>query len=397
MSPRLLYVDNAATSFPKPAAVAEAMARFASDVGASAGRAAHARATAAGDLLASCRRRINRLINGEDPQHVIFTQNGTDALNLAIHGLFDHLSHRAHVICTQAEHNSVLRPLAAIERAGMVDVTRVPVNPQTGRVEVDDVRRAVRPDTRLIAIAHAGNVTGTIQPIREIGQLARERDALLLVDAAQAMGHVPIDVQADLIDLLATPGHKGLLGPLGTGVLYVRPGVEHRLAPTRQGGTGTDSESDRQPESLPEKYEAGSQNVVGIAGLNEGVNYLLGQGPDRLRTHDVELMGTFIEGVQDVAGLTYFGPRGVRDRVGVFSVRIDGLDPHELATILETSYGVLVRAGLHCAPGAHDAIGTRQGGGTVRLSFGPFLSAQDVGYVTDALADVAATIRATRA
>jgi cysteine desulfurase / selenocysteine lyase len=389
MSPRPLYLDNAATSFPKPRGVHEAMARFATELGASAGRGGYASAIEAGDLLTRCRQRINRLFNGENPDHVIFTHNGTDALNLAIKGVLRAAPGRPHAICTHADHNSVLRPLATMRERGEIDLTRVPIDPMTARVDPDEVRRAVTPATRLIVVPHASNVTGAVQPIREIGLIARERGITFLVDAAQTAGHVQIDVRADLIDLLATPGHKGLLGPLGTGVLYARPGVERLLAPIREGGTGSESESELQPESLPDKYEAGSHNVIGIAGLSEGVKWILEQGVERLATHDLDLMGTFIDGVEGVDGLTYYGPRGVKDRVGVFSVRVDGLEPYELAAILESGFGVMARAGLHCAPLAHAALGTAALGGTTRLSFGPFLSPQDVNYATDALAAIA--------
>jgi selenocysteine lyase/cysteine desulfurase len=302
-------------------------------------------------------------------------------------------SARQHVICTHIDHNSILRPLGAMEDRGECEVTRVAINPSTGLVDPEDVRKAIRPTTRLIAITHASNVTGTIQPVREIGRIARERDIPLLVDAAQSAGHIPVDVQADHIDLLAAPGHKALLGPLGTGFLYIRPGLETVLRPLREGGTGSVSENDRQPEFMPDKFEPGSHNAIGIAGLSEGVKWILDQGIEKLAAHDLDLVRTFIEGVSGVEGLTYYGPQGVRNRLGVFSVRVEGLEPYELAAILESSYGILTRPGLHCAPLAHNAINTTQFGGTTRFSFGPFLCKQDVKFVTDALAEIATTPR----
>lgn len=214
----------------------------------------------------------------------------------------------------------------------------------------------------------------------------------LIVDAAQSTGHIPIDVQADGIDLLAAPGHKALLGPLGTGFLYVRPGLEKTLRPLREGGTGSVSEQDRQPEAMPDKFEPGSHNAVGIAGLSAGVQWILDQGIEKLAAHDTDLVRTFIEGASDVPGLTYYGPQGVRNRLGVFSVRVEGLDPHELAAILESTYGLLTRPGLHCAPLIHQALDTTRLGGTTRFSFSPFLTKQDVKYATDALADIAASV-----
>ncbi len=383
-------MDNAATSFPKPAAVTDAMVRYARDLGASAGRGAYAEAMETAALIADCRRRINRLVNGADANHVVFTHNCTDALNLAIKGLVP-AGGPAHAICTHIDHNSILRPLNALADQGRLEQTRVAVDPRTGLVDPDDVRRAIRPDTKLIAVTHASNVTGTIQPVRELGRIAREHAVPFVVDAAQSAGHVPIDVQADGIDLLAAPGHKALLGPLGTGFLYVRPGLERMLRPLKEGGTGSVSEDDRQPEFMPDKYEPGSHNAIGLVGLNEGVKYVAEQTVEKLAAHDLDLVRTFIDGCQNVDGLTYFGPQGVRNRLGVFSVRIDGYDPHELSAILESQFGILTRSGIHCAPLAHAAIGTLAAGGATRLSFGPFLSKQDVKFATDALGEVAAS------
>jgi cysteine desulfurase family protein len=389
--PRRLYMDNAATSFPKPTQVTEAMVRYATQIGASAGRGAYREAVETGEMLNECRRRLKRLFNGERSEHFVFTLNCSDALNLAIKGLIDP-DRKGHAICTQIDHNSVLRPLNALVDAGLIEQTRIAVDPATGLVDPDDIARAIRPDTRLIAVTHASNVTGTVQPIREIGKIARSRGIPFIVDIAQSAGHLPIDVQADGIDLLAAPGHKGLLGPLGTGFLYIRPGMEKLLHPIREGGTGSVSESDRQPDFLPDKYEAGSHNAIGIIGLSEGVQWVLSQGIENLAARETERCGTFIDGIDGVEGLSYFGPRGVKNRLGVFSVKVETLDPHELAMVLESSYGILTRSGLHCAPLIHRAIGTADSGGTTRLSFGPFLSGQDVNYAADALADIAATV-----
>lgn len=393
-APRRLYLDNAATSFPKPLQVMEAMQRYASELGASAGRGGYAEAIETGGLLTQCRRRLKQLFNGEVAEHFIFTLNCSDALNLAIHGLID-VPQRAsdqHAICTHIDHNSILRPLNMLADRGWIEQTRVAVDSATGLVDPEDIRRAIRPTTKLIAITHASNVTGTVQPIREIGQIAREHGIAFIVDAAQSAGHVPIDVQADCIDLLAAPGHKGLLGPLGTGFLYIRPGLEKHLRPLRQGGTGSVSEEDRQPEFMPDKFEPGSHNAIGVAGLSAGVQWVIDKTIDCIAAEELDLVRTFIDGCSDVEGLRYFGPQGVKHRLGVFSVRIDGFDPQELAGVLETNFGILSRAGLHCAPLAHRTIGTLDTGGTTRVSFGPFLSKQDVKFATDALADIAASM-----
>lgn len=390
-SPRRLYLDNAATSFPKPRTVTDAMVRYATQLGASAGRGAYQEAIETGALIHECRRRLNRLLNGEKAEHFVFTLNCSDALNLAIKGLIDPARQPAHAICTHIDHNSILRPLNELESRGWISQTQVPVDSATGLVDPDDIRRAIRPETKLVAITHASNVTGTVQPIREIGRICRERAVPFIVDAAQSVGHLPIDVRADCIDLLAAPGHKALLGPLGTGFLYIRPGLEKSLRTLREGGTGSVSELATQPDFMPDKYEPGSHNAIGIIGLSEGVKWVLEQGIETLHAHEMDLVRTFLEGVSDIDGLTYFGPQGVRNRIGVFAIRIDGYDPQELSAILETSYGILSRSGIHCAPLAHQAIGTAATGGATRLSFGPFLSKQDVKFATDALSEVAAS------
>jgi cysteine desulfurase family protein len=384
-------MDSAATSRPKPSSVTEAMCRYANELGASAGRGAYAEAIETGELIHECRRRLNRLFHGERPEHFIFSLNCTDALNLAIKGVLGQGDPGGHAICTHIDHNSILRPLNALEERGWISQTRVAVDPTSGLVDPDDIRRAIRPGTRLIAITHASNVTGTVQPVREIGKIARERGIVFVVDAAQSAGHVPIDVREDCIDLLAAPGHKALMGPLGTGFLYIRPGVEKVLRTIREGGTGSVSEQPVQPDFMPDKYEPGSHNAIGIVGLSQGLRWILEQSVQKLAAHELELMRAFIDRVVGIEGLTYYGPQGVADRVGVFSVRIDGYEPHELSAVLEGHYGILTRSGIHCAPLAHEAIGTAGSGGTTRLSFGPYLTVQDVTLATDALAEIAQT------
>jgi selenocysteine lyase/cysteine desulfurase len=228
-----------------------------------------------------------------------------------------------------------------------------------------------------------------VQPIREIGKIAREAGVPFVVDVAQTVGHLPIDVRADGIDLLAAPGHKALLGPSGTGVLYLRPGMEKLVRPLREGGTGSLSEDPRQPEMMPDRYESGSLNAIGIVGLLEGVKWVQAQGIEKLAALDQDLVRMFIDGVSGIEGLSYFGPQGVRNRIGVFSVRLEGMTAGALSTLLEENYGILTRSGLHCAPLVHRAIGTAHLGGTTRFSFGPFLSKQDVKFATDALAQIA--------
>ncbi len=405
---RRLYMDNAATSFPKPPAVHQAMTHYATQLGASPGRGAYAEARESGRLMNECRERLCRLFNGTNPEHVVFTLNTTDALNLAIRGTVIAATRKnahgkgtkPHVITTWLDHNSVLRPFTQLMDDLDATVTRVECDPKTGLVDPADIRSAIRPETCLIALMHGSNVTGTLHPIREIGRIARESDVLFCVDAAQTLGHVPVDVQEDYIDLLAFPGHKGLLGPLGTGGLYIRPGVEQRIATIRQGGTGSVSEQDTQPDFMPDRFEPGSHNAIGIIGLSAGVQWILDQTVAKLWEHEQNLVRVMIDGLSDTGempGLRYFGPQGVKHRCGVFSVRIDPppgvsnweLDkPQALSDLLERDFGILTRSGIHCAPLAHQTIGTVDRGGTTRFSFGPFLTKQDVKYACDAVGHI---------
>ena len=391
-------MDNAATSFPKPPGVLDAMAHYATQLGASPGRGAYAEAREAGRLLYQCRQRICDLIHGQQPEHVIFTLNTSDALNMAIRGL---LQPGDHAITTWMDHNSVLRPLnTLVDRSGVTQ-TRVPCDPLTGLVDPQDIRRAIQSRTRLIAVVHGSNVSGTLQPIASIGKITREHGIPFLVDAAQTLGHVPIDVQTDLIDLLAFPGHKGLLGPLGTGGLYIRPRIEKRMRTYREGGTGSVSEKDTQPDFMPDRFEPGSHNAIGIIGLSESVKWILDRGVENLWQHEQQLIRAMVAGLSelsDVIGLTYFGPQGVNHRCGVFSVQLQGFDqPQALSDQLEREYGILTRSGLHCAPLAHQTFHTHEQNGATRLSLGPFLTTQDVQYACDALAHIGSRQPATTA
>ena len=394
---RRLYLDNAATSFPKPPRVLEAMRRYAEEVGASPGRGGYAESLEGSRLLRTCRERISRLINGAGPERVVFTLNTTDALHLAIAGIVRHRRRtrpgsRVHLVTTAMDHNSVLRPFNALAEDGDCVWTCVPADPATGLVDPADVRAAIGKDTALVAIVHASNVSGTVQPVAEIGAICRELAVPLLVDAAQSVGHLPIDVDAMGIDLLAFPGHKGLLGPLGTGALYLRPGMERVVATVREGGTGSVSELDVHPEAMPDRYEAGSHNTIGIAGLSEGVAWLLERGVDRLWAHERGLIETMIGALSVGPGLErvrLIGPPGVGDRVAVFSLVHEAVPASVLADRLEAEFGVLARAGIHCAPRAHETLGSTPGG-ALRISFGPFISPQDVRYACDALDSVCA-------
>jgi len=387
MSERI-YMDNSATSFPKPDAVTEAMADFAARCGASAGRGAYAEARACQEMIAACRRRIAALINAESPDRIVFAMNCSEALAIAVRGLLNTAGSGAHAIATAMEHNSVLRPLNALaEQIGLVPEF-VPCEPATGLVDPDDIRRAIRPKTKLIACVHVSNVTGTIQPIDELADIARQAGVPCLIDAAQSAGHVEIDVQSLGADFVAFAGHKGLMGPLGTGVLYIRPGADEALATMKEGGTGTVSERPVQPTTMPDKYEIGSHNAIGLAGLSQGVAWLLRRGVRDLRAHDRRLCELFAARSRNVEHLTVYGPRDLDRRTGVFSVNVRGLSPGELADLLERDFDICTRAGVHCAPLAHKTIGTHPAG-TCRLSFGPFTTEKQVCLAADALAKIA--------
>lgn len=394
MSDRRIYLDNAATSWPKPAAVYEAVDHYQRRLGAPAGRGAYGEAIEVERLVAETRLRLSRLIgadsrpNAEPPssrERIVFTANGTDSLNLALHGL---LRAGDHVITSAAEHNSVLRPLRFLEQHGGISVTRVAVGASCA-MDPDDIQRAVRTNTRLIAVTHVSNVTGAIQPAEAIGRIAAQHGLVFLLDAAQSLGHLPVDVGRLGVHLLAAPGHKGLLGPLGCGVLYVAPGVERLLRSTRQGGTGTQSEHDTQPDSLPDKYEAGNLNVPAILGLNAALEYLIVRGIEHLRRHEQELLEVALAELADLPEATMYRPPSPGLQVGVLSLRVAGYDPQELASMLDVAHGVQVRAGLHCAPAMHQALGTDKSGGTVRISWGPFSTTNDVRDAAKAVTEIA--------
>src|SRR5262245_56834052 len=299
----MIYLDNAATSFPKPESVYQALDRFARESLANPGRAGHRMALAAEHALDDARHRLNQFVRGQGRERFVFTLNGTDALNMAFKGV---LGEGDHVITTNLEHNSVSRPLRALELAGFITLTRVAAD-STGTVDPDAVRRALTPKTRIVAVTHASNVLGTVQPVAEIGRAAKERDALLLVDGAQTIGVIPIDVQAMGIDLLAFPGHKGLLGPTGTGALYARPGVN--LKPWREGGTGGDSASETQPKEWPYYLEGGTPNVLGVAGMTAGIQFVEEKGLAAIHAHECELVERLWRKLDEMPGIKVYGHR----------------------------------------------------------------------------------------
>ncbi len=402
---RRIYLDNAATSFPKPPGMYEAMLDFGQRLGASPGRGHYAESREGARIILQCRERLCTLINGESPAHIVFALNTSDALNLAIKGIVRHKrmsspGRPVRLVTTAMDHNSVLRPFHAAGEEG-AHIIHVRADADTGVVSPEDVARSLTPDTTLVAVVMASNVSGALQPVAEIGRLCNAAGIPYLVDAAQSLGHVPVDVQAIGCDLLAFPGHKGLLGPQGTGGLYVRPGVESILATTREGGTGSLSELEAQPLTMPEKYEAGSHNTIGIAGLSFAIHWLLTQGVANLRAHELTLIEHMLRLLRDagarlhgspagdgpLSALTLLGPSNPAARVGVFSFTHDTMPPAEMALMLEQC-GILARSGLHCAPRAHATLGTLDQYGAFRLSLGPFSTEEDIDAAVEALTTI---------
>jgi cysteine desulfurase family protein len=383
----MIYLDNAATSFPKPEPVYQALDHFARTSLANPGRAGHRMAIAAEQSLDAARHALNQFFHGAAADRWIFTLNCTDGLNLAIKGI---VQAGDHVVTTDLEHNSISRPLCALEKSGMIKVTRVVSD--AGYVAPEAIRAAILPTTRLVAMTHAANVLGTVQPIEEIARIVREAEAFILVDAAQSAGVVPIDLRETPIDLLAFPGHKALYGPTGTGVLYVGPRAQGRLRPWREGGTGGDSSSPTQPQALPYFLEGGTPNVLGVSGLAVGIAWVVEQGPANLRRHEVDLLQKVVEWVEDQDGWRVAGRWDPQSHVGALSLIVpDALSPQDAATILDVSFDIAVRPGLHCAPYIHRNLGTFPAG-TLRLSPGPFNTPGDITAFIDALEAITANV-----
>lgn len=377
----MIYLDNAATSFPKPEAVYRAMDAFARTTLANPGRAGHRMALASEHALNDARHRLNRFLGGQGPERVVFTLNGTDGLNIAFKGF---LNPGDHVITSDLEHNSVSRPLVAMASRGEIELTHVSADGE-GLLDPDTIRKVIGPKTKLIAITHASNVLGALQPVKEIGAICRERGVTFLVDAAQSVGVVPIDVQAMHIDLLSFPGHKGLFGPTGTGVLYVSPRIT--LRPWREGGTGGDSSSPQQPVEMPFALEGGTPNVLGIVGMIAGLDFVEKETPEKLRAHEVKLIQKLREKLLAMDGFEVFGPKSPEHKVGALSFRWEGLAAQDLGAILDSQFDIAVRPGLHCAPYIHKSSKSFPDG-LVRASPGPFITEADIDALIAALTSI---------
>jgi len=379
----VIYLDNAATTWPKPPSVYDAMDRFARAGAANPGRSGHRMAVEAERLVQDARERVARLLNAESPDRVILTLNATDALNIAMKGL---LRAGDHVVTSAIEHNSINRPLAGLEAAGTVTVSKAACSPD-GTIAPREVERLVTKATRLIAITHCSNVLGVVQPLDEFCAVAKKRGVAILVDASQTAGVVPIDVRALGADLVAFPGHKGCFGPMGTGALYVRPGLA--LCAFREGGTGFAAESERHPEEYPYHLEGGTPNAHGLVGLGAGLAFIEETGIDRIRVHERDLAMRFIEALRGHPKITTFSGRAPDRQIGPVSIAIAGVDPAAAGATLDARHGIACRPGLHCAPGAHQFLGTHPRG-TVRFSFGFFNTSADVEAAARAVKEIAA-------
>jgi cysteine desulfurase family protein len=380
-----IYLDHAATSFPKPPGVIEAMQRFVTELGTAPGRGTTRAGAEVQQVIDRCRRQAARLFAVPRPEQVIFTLNGTDSLNQAIHGLL-HPGDR--VVTTCWEHNSVLRPLWQLQQTQHVTVEVVP-DDGTGLTDLQAFAQALQQPARLVILNHASNVTGLIQPVHEMIALAQKAEALVLLDAAQTAGHIPVSFHTLPVDLIATPGHKGLHGPLGTGLLLLSDRAVQQMQPVRQGGTGTSSESAEQPVELPERFESGNLNAPGIFGLEAALAAL---PTPCAESGELALTRHFLSAVESLPGVQVPAGGADRPRVPVVSLGFERITPHVMANLLDAHYGIETRAGLHCAPRAHAALGTLEQGGTLRFSFGAGTTEQELDQALTALAEILAAM-----
>lgn len=372
----MIYLDNAATTFPKPDVVYDAVMDCMKNYCANPGRAGHRLSLRAGREIYDTRENLAKLFNIDNPMNIIFTSNATESLNLAIKGL---LKTGDHVITTSMEHNSVIRPIMALEKIG-VENTIVDCN-EEGFLDINDLEKAIKPNTKLIVTTHASNVFGTLIDIKEVGLVAKKNNITYLVDASQTAGVYDIDVKNINIDILATAGHKSLLGPQGVGILYIKEGID--LDTLKEGGTGSQSEYLFQPQMLPDKYESGTHNTPAIAGLNAGVKYIL-DNMDNIRRKEEELCEYMLSRLDEIKDIKIYGTKDIKKRVPVISINIADVDSGEITFILDSKYDIATRSGLHCSPLAHKTVGTIKQG-TVRFSIGYFNTKDDIDRVIDAL------------
>ena len=378
-----IYLDNASTSFPKAPTVATAMSDYITNRGININRGSYALAYDVEDIIYTTRQRLNTLFNGHDPSHVIFTQNVTMSLNIVIKGL---LKAGDHVLVSSMEHNAVMRPLTQLLDKDITFDT-IPCD-STGYIQMESIEPLIRPNTVALIINHASNVCGTIQPLESIGSICKAHNLQFIVDAAQTAGVIPIDVKAYHIDALCFTGHKGLLGPQGIGGIILTKEMAQTLIPLIAGGTGSFSHLETMPTHMPDAFEAGTLNLPGIIGLNEGLSYIESQGMENIHNHELALTQAFLEGLQSIDVVNIIGKQDIQDRTAVVSITIDSMDPASIAYELESAYHIMTRVGLHCAPRAHQTLGTYPEG-NVRFSFGYANTLKDVESALSALQRIA--------
>ena len=374
-----IYLDNASTSFPKAPTVATAMSDYITNRGININRGSYALAYDVEDIIYTTRQRLNTLFNGHDPSHVIFTQNVTMSLNMVIKGL---LKAGDHVLVSSMEHNAVMRPLTQLLDKDITFDT-IPCD-STGYIQMESIEPLIRPNTVALIINHASNVCGTIQPLESIGPICKAHNLQFIVDTAQTAGVIPIDVKACHIDALCFTGHKGLLGPQGIGGIILTKEMAQTLVPLIAGGTGSFSHLETMPTHMPDAFEAGTLNLPGIIGLNEGLSYIESQRMENIHNHELALTQAFLEGLQSIDVVNIIGKQDIQDRTAVVSITIDSMDPASIAYELESTYHIMTRVGLHCAPRAHQTLGTYPEG-TVRFSFGYANTHEDVESALSAL------------
>lgn len=372
----MIYLDNAATSFPKPDKVYEEMFNYMKAHAANPGRGTHDMSIMAASKVLEARQVISDLFNIADPMNVVFTSNATESLNIAIKGV---VKSGDHVITTVLEHNSVLRPLNKLSKNG-VSITFLNID-ENGFIKIEDLKKNIKKNTKALIINHVSNVIGSIQDIKIFGKIAKDEGIIFIVDASQSAGVIPIDVEADNIDLLAFPGHKGLLGPQGTGGLFI--GLDTKLESIKEGGTGSNSDSLEQPEFLPDRFESGTLNTPGIVGLCQGVNYILDVGIENIRKKEEELTEYLLSELIKLPFVKVYGQKSIENRCAVVSFNIDNLDSSLVGFELNKR-GIAVRTGYHCAPLVHKTLGTTNNG-TVRISLGHFNTFKDIECLISAL------------
>jgi cysteine desulfurase family protein len=381
-----IYLDNAATSFPKPECVYQAVDEYQRNNGRPVGRGSSTAVQELQHSIDRCRLRAAELLGAKSNQQIVFTFNCTDSLNQVFYGT---LQPGDHVVTSAAEHNSVLRPLRHLEQTIGLKLTVVDID-EYGFIDLDAIRNATTSETKMVVVQHVSNVTGAIQPIDQIAEIASEKNVLLAVDAAQSAGHLPLNVSDWNADFVACAGHKGLLGPLGTGLLYMAPGREKIMQPIRRGGTGSRSELDVQPDSLPDRFESGNQNAPGLVGLDAALGFLTEHTVQAIEKHERALTETLVDSLAQIESLTIHRAPDSHRHTGVVSVSSALYTSDELATILDEHFEIDTRAGLHCAPGIHRRMGTIDRQGTVRLSVGVHSTESEIAQVVDAFRQVSA-------